>query len=114
MDRPSLRAQRRPEPVRAAPAEVELAVAARAVHRADGGSAPVTGLIHLFTGTQVQWLLIRMGRVPQPTQAQVHTFTSLTWGPAGARRAARGGGAAWPLAEALALERVQPGPGPSP
>jgi protease PrsW len=34
----------------------------------------------LFTGTQVQWLLIRMGRVPQPTQAQVHTFTSLTWG----------------------------------
>jgi hypothetical protein len=25
-------------------------------------------------------LLIRMGRVPQPTQAQVHTFTTLTWG----------------------------------
>ena len=40
-DRPSLRAQRRPEPVRAVPAEVELAVAARAVHRADGGAAPV-------------------------------------------------------------------------
>jgi RsiW-degrading membrane proteinase PrsW (M82 family) len=34
----------------------------------------------LLTATQVQWLLIRMGRVPQPTQAQVHTFTMLTWG----------------------------------
>jgi protease PrsW len=34
----------------------------------------------LLTATQVQWLLIRMGRVPQPTQDQVHTFTILTWG----------------------------------
>jgi protease PrsW len=34
----------------------------------------------LLTATQVQWLMIRMGRVPQPTQAQVHTFTTLTWG----------------------------------
>jgi RsiW-degrading membrane proteinase PrsW (M82 family) len=34
----------------------------------------------VLTATQVQWLLIRMGRVPQPTQAQVHTFTTLTWG----------------------------------
>jgi protease PrsW len=34
----------------------------------------------LLTATQVQWLLIQMGRVPQPTQAQVHTFTALTWG----------------------------------
>ena len=25
-------------------------------------------------------VLILMGRVPQPTQAQVHTFTTLTWG----------------------------------
>ena len=33
----------------------------------------------LLTATQVQWALIRMGRVPQPTQAQVHTFTTLTW-----------------------------------
>jgi RsiW-degrading membrane proteinase PrsW (M82 family) len=31
----------------------------------------------LLTATQVQWALIRMGRVPQPTQAQVHTFTTL-------------------------------------
>ena len=34
----------------------------------------------VLTGTPVQWVLIRMGRVPQPTQAQVHTFTTLTWG----------------------------------
>jgi RsiW-degrading membrane proteinase PrsW (M82 family) len=34
----------------------------------------------VLTGTQVQWALIRMGRVPQPTQAQVHTFTMLSWG----------------------------------
>ena len=33
----------------------------------------------LLTATPVQWVLIRMGRVPQPTQAQVHTFTTLTW-----------------------------------
>jgi RsiW-degrading membrane proteinase PrsW (M82 family) len=34
----------------------------------------------VLTATQVQWQLIRLGRVPQPTQAQVHTFTTLTWG----------------------------------
>jgi protease PrsW len=34
----------------------------------------------LLTATPVQWQLIQMGRVPQPTQAQVHTFTTLTWG----------------------------------
>ena len=33
----------------------------------------------VLTATQVQWALIRMGRVPQPTQAQVHNFTTLTW-----------------------------------
>jgi RsiW-degrading membrane proteinase PrsW (M82 family) len=33
----------------------------------------------VLTASQVQWALIRMGRVPQPTQAQVHTFTTLTW-----------------------------------
>jgi RsiW-degrading membrane proteinase PrsW (M82 family) len=33
----------------------------------------------LLTATQVQWLLIRLGRVPQPTQAQVHTLTTITW-----------------------------------
>jgi RsiW-degrading membrane proteinase PrsW (M82 family) len=68
----------------------------------------------LFTDTQVQWLLIRMGRVPQPTQAQVHTFTSLTWGllllDALLGVAVLRG--RW--REALALERVQPDPGPTP
>ena len=34
----------------------------------------------VLTATPVQWALIRMGRVPQPTQAQVHTFTMITWG----------------------------------
>jgi RsiW-degrading membrane proteinase PrsW (M82 family) len=34
----------------------------------------------LLTASQVQWALIRMGRVPQPTQAQVHTFTMINWG----------------------------------
>jgi hypothetical protein len=37
------------------------------------------GLTLLLTATQVQWLLIRMGRVPQPTQVQVHTFTMINW-----------------------------------
>jgi len=68
----------------------------------------------LFTGTQVQWELIRMGRVPQPTQAQVHTFTSLTWGllllDALLGVAVLRG--RW--REAQALERVQPGPRPTP
>ena len=68
----------------------------------------------LFTGTQVQWELIRLGRVPQPTQAQVHTFTSLTWGllllDALLGVAVLRG--RW--REAQALERVQPGPGPTP
>ena len=37
----------------------------------------ILGGVLYRTATQVQWLLIRMGRVPQPTQAQVHTFTTL-------------------------------------
>jgi protease PrsW len=81
---------------------------------ADQRSAPVTGLIHLFTGTQVQWLLIRMGRVPQPTQAQVHTFTSLTWGLLVLDALLGVAVLRGRWREALALERVQPGPGPSP
>ena len=67
----------------------------------------------LLTATQVQWLLIRMGRVPQPTQAQVHTFTTLTWGllllDALLGVAVLRG--RW--REALALEHAQPGPGPT-
>jgi RsiW-degrading membrane proteinase PrsW (M82 family) len=34
----------------------------------------------LLTATQVQWSLIQMGRVPEPTQAQVHAFTVISWG----------------------------------
>jgi RsiW-degrading membrane proteinase PrsW (M82 family) len=68
----------------------------------------------LLTATQVQWLLIQMGRVPQPTQAQVHLFTTLTWGlllldvllgVAVLRGRWR---------QALALERAQPAPRPAP
>jgi protease PrsW len=33
----------------------------------------------VLTATPVQWALIRMGRAPAVTQAQVHTFTTLTW-----------------------------------
>src|SRR5215218_3493683 len=46
----------------------------------DASRSVAVWLTLLLTATQVQWLLIRMGRVPQPTQAQVHTFTMLTWG----------------------------------
>ena len=68
----------------------------------------------LFTGTQVQWLLIRMGRVPQPTQAQVHTFTSLTWGLLVLDALLGVAVLRGRWREAQALERVQPGPGPTP
>jgi len=46
----------------------------------DASRSVAVWLTLLLTATQVQWLLIRMGRVPQPTQAQVHTFTMLNWG----------------------------------
>jgi protease PrsW len=68
----------------------------------------------LLTATQVQWALIRMGRVPQPTQAQVHTFTTLNMvvllldalvGLAILRGRWR---------QALALEHTQPAPRPTP
>ena len=66
----------------------------------------------LLTATQVQWLLIRTGRMPQPTQAQVHTFTTLNLavllldallGVAILRGRWR---------QALALEHAQPAPRP--
>jgi protease PrsW len=64
----------------------------------------------LLTASRVQWLLIEMGRVPQPTQAQVHAFTVISWalllldallGVAVLRGRWR---------QALALERAAPGP----
>jgi protease PrsW len=55
-----------------------------------------------------------MGRVPQPTQALVHTFTTLSWGllllDALLGVAVLRG--RW--RQALALERVQPAPRPTP
>jgi RsiW-degrading membrane proteinase PrsW (M82 family) len=68
----------------------------------------------LLTASQVQWLLIRMGRVPQPTQAQVHTFTMINWGllllDALVGLAILHG--RW--RQALALEHAQPAPGLTP
>jgi RsiW-degrading membrane proteinase PrsW (M82 family) len=68
----------------------------------------------LFTGTPVQWAVIQMGRAPAVTQAQVHTFTMLTWGLLLLDALLgvvilRG---RW--RQALALEHVQPAPGPTP
>jgi protease PrsW len=65
----------------------------------------------LLTATQVQWALIQLGRMPQPTQAQVHLFSTLNWGlllldSLVGVAVLRG---RWQ--EALALERVQPTPG---
>jgi RsiW-degrading membrane proteinase PrsW (M82 family) len=34
----------------------------------------------VLTATQAQWALIQLGRVPQPTQAQAHLFTMISWG----------------------------------
>ena len=34
----------------------------------------------LLTGTPVQWFLIRLGRAPEVTPAQVHLFTAFSWG----------------------------------
>jgi protease PrsW len=34
----------------------------------------------LLTATPVQWLLIELGRMPEPTQAQVQVFSFLNWG----------------------------------
>jgi protease PrsW len=68
----------------------------------------------LLTATSVQWTLIRLGRVPQPTQAQVHTFTTLSWGllllDALLGVAVLRG--RW--RQALALERAQPSSQPAP
>jgi RsiW-degrading membrane proteinase PrsW (M82 family) len=68
----------------------------------------------LLTATQAQWALIQLGRVPQPTQAQVHLFTMINWGllllDALLGLAILRG--RW--RQALALERVQPAHRPTP
>jgi hypothetical protein len=46
----------------------------------DGSRTIAVWLTLLLTGTQVQWLLIQLGRAPAVTPAQVHLFTTLSWG----------------------------------
>jgi protease PrsW len=46
----------------------------------DASQSLAVWLTLVFTGTQVQWQLIQLGRVPDVTQAQVHLFTILNWG----------------------------------
>jgi RsiW-degrading membrane proteinase PrsW (M82 family) len=68
----------------------------------------------LLTATQAQWALIQLGRVPQPTQTQVHLFTMINWGllllDALLGLAILRG--RW--RQALALERVHPAHRPTP
>jgi len=45
----------------------------------DSSQAIAVWLTLLLTGTQVQWLMIQLGRIPVPTQAQVHLYTALNW-----------------------------------
>jgi protease PrsW len=45
----------------------------------DASQGIAVWLTLLLTGTQVQWLLIQLGRAPAVTQTQVHLFTILNW-----------------------------------
>jgi protease PrsW len=67
----------------------------------------------LLTATQVQWLLIQMGRVPEPTQAQVHSFTVISWGLLLVDALLGVAVLRGRWRQALALERVRPAPGRS-
>jgi S1-C subfamily serine protease/RsiW-degrading membrane proteinase PrsW (M82 family) len=46
----------------------------------DASRSIAVWLTLVLTGTRVQWLLIRLGRAPEVTSAQVHLFTLLSWG----------------------------------
>ena len=46
----------------------------------DASRSIAVWLTLLSTGTQVQWLLIQLGRAPTVTPDQVHLFTILSWG----------------------------------
>jgi RsiW-degrading membrane proteinase PrsW (M82 family) len=46
----------------------------------DASQGIAVWLTLLLTGTQVQWLLIELGRVPAVTQTQVHLYTAISWG----------------------------------
>jgi protease PrsW len=45
----------------------------------DASQGIAVWLTLLLTGTQVQWLLVELGRAPAVTQTQVHLFTILNW-----------------------------------
>jgi RsiW-degrading membrane proteinase PrsW (M82 family) len=45
----------------------------------DASQGIAVWLTLLLTGTQAQWLLIRVGQVPDVTPAQVHLFTVVSW-----------------------------------
>jgi protease PrsW len=45
----------------------------------DASQGLAVWLTLLFTGTQAEWLQIRLGQVPDVTAAQVHLFTILNW-----------------------------------
>jgi S1-C subfamily serine protease/RsiW-degrading membrane proteinase PrsW (M82 family) len=46
----------------------------------DASQGIAVWLTLVLTGTRVQWLLIRLGRAPEVTPAQVHLFTVVNWG----------------------------------
>jgi len=46
----------------------------------DASRGVAVWLTLLLTGTPVQWFLIQQGRAPAVTPAQVHVFTTLSWG----------------------------------
>lgn len=46
----------------------------------DASRSIAVWLTLLLTGTQVQWLLIQLGRAPAVTPDQVHLFTMISWG----------------------------------
>jgi protease PrsW len=68
----------------------------------------------LLTATQVQWSLIQMGRVPEPTQAQVHAFTVISWGLLLVDALLGVAVLRGRWRQALALERAQPASRPTP
>jgi len=45
----------------------------------DASRSIAVWLTLVLTGTQVQWRLIQLGRVPVVTPAEVHLFTILSW-----------------------------------
>lgn len=51
------------------------------LHTLGDASRPMAvWLTLLLTAAQAQWALSQLGRVPQPPQAQVHTFTMINGG----------------------------------